>query len=475
MEADLWRPHAGPQTAFLSSPHYEVFYGGAAGGGKSDCLLVDALGQITHPRYRALLLRRSYPELRELIDRSRVLYPAAWPGAKFKEADRTWVFPSGARIEFGYLSADSDAYRYQGQEYTFVGFDELTHFSEWSYHFVCSRIRTTAAGLNCYVRATSNPGGVGHIWVKSRFVDPAVPGTPVVDELTGQTRVFIPSLLKDNPSLAATDYGKRLLALPDADRKALLEGDWNAYSGSVFDFIPGVHTWTWKQFEEQTGFDHIPPEWTRFRIMDWGFAKPFAIYWIAVDYEGRAYVYREFYGCEVDSKGHVRANTGLRLEPSKVAERVASLEEGEKISVGWTGPDLFSSGRGDTTAGIKISEKFEGQGIYFTPWDAGRDSRKAKKMAFHERLYVETDEEGEYSEMPGLIFLEKECPHAIRTIPALEYDPNKGGEDIDSTMEDHAYDAISAFCLMRPWRPSVKQSSPRWMRQQHTRARGLVG
>lgn len=457
----VWRPNRGPQTRFLASRVYEVLFGGAAGGGKSEALLVDALRQVHRPKYRALLLRRSFPELRELITRSRDLYPVAFPGARFNKQEKAWQFPNGAVIEFGYLAQDDDVYRYQGQEYSYVGWDEVTHFSEFAYTYLLSRVRTTDPDLQPRVRATANPGGRGHAWVKARFVDPAPAGVVFQDPATGTSRVFIASTLSDNPHLAVTDYGRRLEALPEADRRALLEGDWNAYEGSVFRLDAGVHVLTREQCQALWGGDAPPSEWPRFRVMDWGYARPFAILWIAVDSQGCAHVYREWYGVQLDARGSVQANVGLRLEPEEVARRVAEIERhaGEKEVTGWTGPDLFDVGRRDHGGGRPIAESFTRHGVFHTEWPAGPGSRRSKKIAVHERLAYKRNADGQLVQPPGLVIAGEACVHLCRTLPALEYDPHNA-EDVDTTGEDHAYDALAAFCLKRPWGPRPKQARP---------------
>ena len=132
----IFSPNEGPQTDFLAAPETDVLYGGAAGGGKSYAMLVDPLRFAHRAAHRALILRRSMPELRELIDKSRELYPKAFPGCKFREVEKIWTFPSGAKLEFGFLERDADVYRYQGQAYSWIGFDEITHLStefSWNY------------------------------------------------------------------------------------------------------------------------------------------------------------------------------------------------------------------------------------------------------------------------------------------------------------------------------------------------------
>ena len=218
----IFQPNDGPQTEFLAAPEIDVLYGGAAGGGKSYAMLDDPLRFCHRSAHRALILRRSMPELRELIDKSRELYPRAFPGAKFREVEKVWNFPSGAKIEFGFLERDADVYRYQGQSYSWIGFDEITHLpTEFGWNYLSSRLRTTDSEITPYLRCTANPGGVGAHWVKKRYVDPSEPGESFLGG-DGLQRKFIPARLDDNPYLAADGrYEEMLKALPPVQRRQL--------------------------------------------------------------------------------------------------------------------------------------------------------------------------------------------------------------------------------------------------------------
>jgi hypothetical protein len=176
----IFQPNPGPQTDFLSAPEQEVLYGGAAGGGKSYAMLADPVRYFNNPKARMLLVRRTTEELRELVAVSKELYPRAIPGIKFLERDKTWVAPSGASLWLSYLDREDDVSRYQGQAYTWIGFDELTQWpTPYAWDYMRTRLRTSKdSGLKLYQRATTNPGGPGHQWVKKMFVDPSAPGVP---------------------------------------------------------------------------------------------------------------------------------------------------------------------------------------------------------------------------------------------------------------------------------------------------------
>src|SRR5229473_1277932 len=266
----VFRPNPGPQTEFLAADEKEVFYGGARGGGKSYSLLVDPLRYCDKQSARGLLLRRTMPELRDLINHSRTLYPKAFPGAKWKEMEKEWTFPSAARIEFGYAENVQDALRYQGQAYTYIGVDELPQYpTDEVWTLLKGSLRSVDTSIPTFMRATGNPGNIGSLWVKQMFVDPAIPGTPFsvpVDPHDPNseriTRKFVQAKLSDNPYLTQTsEYKNMLLSLPEIKRRQWLQGDWSAFEGAAFsEFDYELHVV--EPFQ-------IPDNWVKFRSCDW--------------------------------------------------------------------------------------------------------------------------------------------------------------------------------------------------------------
>ncbi len=238
-EEIVWQPTA-RQTAFLACGDFEVLYGGAAGGGKSDALLIDALclqfDATNNAHHRAVLFRRSFPELRDLIDRSLEIYPQIIEGAKYNQTEKVWTFPSGAKVEFGYLQHDNDRLKYRGRAWNYIGFDELTLWpTSTCYLYLFSRCRSSDKSIPRYIRATTNPDGPGQKWVMERWGIQAdgqetnIPVDLVDDEagiVTTLRRRFIPARLSDNPHLSGTGYREALLQLDPEEREALLKGLW---------------------------------------------------------------------------------------------------------------------------------------------------------------------------------------------------------------------------------------------------------
>ena len=300
LERDVaFRPNPGPQTDFLAANEREVFYGGARGGGKTYSLLIAPLRFVDKPTSRALLIRRSMPELRDVIFQTQQLYPKAVPGAKFKTQENTWHFPGGARIEFGYCENLQDVLRYQGQSYSWIGVDELPQYdSPDVWYFLRSSLRSADPSIPLHMRATGNPGNRGSRWVKELFIEPCKPNTrfseKVEYELEGRTlsteitRKFIPASVWDNPYLTQdSSYIAMLASLPEVKRKQFLYGDWDVVEDGAFsEFDRSTHVV--EPFE-------VPNGWTRIRAADFGFSSPSAILWGAVDYDNNIWIYRELY------------------------------------------------------------------------------------------------------------------------------------------------------------------------------------
>lgn len=450
----IWQPQP-RQAAFMARPEYEALYGGAAGGGKSDALVVEALRQVHIPHYKGLILRKTYPQLAELIDKTLNYYPRAYPKARYNASSHTWTFPSGARIIFGSMQYTKDRTRYQGQAYDYIAFDELTHFTYDEYSYLFSRNRPNGPGTRVYIRATANPGGIGHGWVKERFVTAAPPMTPIEEEVlwyspdgeehsTVQRRIFVPASVFDNQALLANDpaYVQRLAAMPEAERNALLYGDWDSFSGQVFTEWRNdpAHYKDHRQTHVIEPFP-VPENWAIWCGLDWGYSRPFSVGWYAVDRQRRLYRIRELYGCTGTP------NEGVKWEPAAVARRIKQIEAQDLNLRGRTirrvgDPAIWGS---DGTE--SIGALMEREGVYF---DRGDHARIDGKMQVHNRLAFDADG------YPRLQVFST-CKHFIRTVPALVYDETDV-EDIDTDGEDHIYDELRYVCMANPIAPPERKT-----------------
>lgn len=270
-----------PQTTFLVYEGHEALYGGAAGGGKSDALLAGALQYVDRPGYAALILRRSFADLAlpgAIMARSHEYLQGK---ARWNDRDKTWTFPSGATLTFGYLEHDNDVYRYQSSEFQYVAYDELTQFTERQYTYLFSRLRRRVElDVPIRMRAATNPGGVGHGWVMGRF--PIDRGEKPSDK---GGRVFVPAKLSDNPGVDQGAYVESLGELDDVTRRQLLDGDWGAAEGLAFKVPP----------EAIIGEFAPPDDWQRFESLDHGLANPTCVLAWAADYDGNLVTFDSYY------------------------------------------------------------------------------------------------------------------------------------------------------------------------------------
>ena len=413
----IFHPNDGPQTDFLAADEKDVLYGGAAGGGKSYAMLVDPLRYAHKKAHRALILRRSMPELREMIDKSRELYPQAFPGAKFREVEKLWNFPSGAKVEFGFLERDADVYRYQGQAYSWIGFDEITHLpTEFSWNYLASRLRTTDPEIQTYLRCTANPGGVGSHWVKKRYIEPSESNKSFLGA-DGLTRKFIPAKLADNPYLAEDGvYEQMLKSLPPIQRRQLLEGNWDVAEGAAFvEFSPEHHIIT--PFE-------LPVHWERVKSVDYGYAAESCCLWGIMDVnDNTLIIYRELYKKGLTGEELGAIITDMETEDPFSVNGV--LDTAAWARTGTTGPTV---GESLIRAGHKLRRADK--------------NRIQGKIQVHE--YLKIRENGR----PKLQIFNT-CPNLIRelqSIPLSKTNP----EDVDTKASDHAYDALRYMIMSRP-------------------------
>ena len=413
----VFKANEGPQTDFLAAGELDVLYGGAAGGGKSYAMLVDPLRYVHRPAHRALILRRSMPELRELIDKSRELYPKAVLGCKFREVEKLWNFPSGAKIEFGFLERDADVYRYQGQAYSWIGFDEITHLpTEFGWNYLASRLRTTDPEIVPYLRCTANPGGVGATWVKKRYIDPFPPNESFLGK-DGLSRKFIPARLEDNPHLSSDGrYEQMLKALPEVQRRQLLEGNWDISEGAAFtEFDPEMHVIP--PFE-------IPIGWERVKGIDYGYASESACIWGTVDpSDGTLIIYRELYRKGLTGEDLAQMITNMELEDPFSVQGV--LDTAAWNRTGTTGP----------TVGETLQR-------------AGHKLRRADKNRIQGKIQIHEYLRTQPSGRPKIQIFSN-CPNLIRELQSIPLDKSNP-EDVDTHAPDHAYDALRYLIMSRP-------------------------
>ena len=434
-EKVVWSPNPGPQAEFVACMEREVLYGGAAGGGKSEGLLASALRDTGNRYHRAILFRRSFPQLRALIDKAYQIYPTA--GGVYREGPKEWRFPSGASIRFGYLETPADAYQYQGFEFNWMGFDELTQLpTDDAYIYLTgSRLRTLAAsGLDEKIRAATNPGGNGHGWVRQRW---NIPGdgssTESWDSQTKSWRLFIRSNIKDNPHLAGTKYEENLNRLPSALRAALKEGRWDIVAGAKFsEFSHAVHT-----CDPFT----IDPEWNVWRGADDGMNAPASILWF-IKRDGIYYVIGELYRSGMIAE--VMSEAVLKKDESITGRQSPNL-------TGSIDSSSFNDAGVGNQVGIGRAQVMNRLGCRWRPCEKTNTSRVAGANLIHSLQRIQPNGK------PGLIIF-KTCRNLIATLPTLPVDPNNI-EDVDTDSDDHCF-AAGTMVLTETGERPIEQVRP---------------
>lgn len=438
------------QELFLMDEHRHVNFGGARGGGKSFGIRLKAvILALLFSGIRMMIVRKSYTEL--TANHIKPLKEMLKCGtkdeiAKYNDSKKEMRFPNGSEILFRYCDTESDADRYQGTEVDVLFLDEATQLSESQIKKLCACVR----GVNDFPKRTyytCNPGGKSHGYIKRLFIDRKYESGEYPEDYS-----FIQSLVTDNKALMESnpEYLRELEALPPKLRKAWLEGRWDVFEGAFFEEFrttpepqkchdAGIteeealaeHRWTHviKPFD-------IPKEWKIYRSYDFGYGKPFSICWYAVDYENRAYMILELYGCTGTANEGVRWTAAQQFDKVVEIEREHPFLKGRRIH-GVADPSIW-----DGSKGISVAEEADKRQLWF---EKGINDRIAGWMQVHERLKF--DENGY-----AMLYIFDNCKDAIRTLPLMMYDEHKA-EDLDTDLEDHIADSLRYFCMMRPIAP----------------------
>lgn len=437
------------QGEALSTPATEVLYGGAAGGGKSHLMrIASIIWCAAIPGLQVYIFRR----IRDDLIKNHIEGPkgfrsvlAPWVACGFvtivEDEIRFW---NGSKIYLCHCKDAKDVYKYQGAEIHVLLIDELTHFTDPMYRFLRSRVRMVGVTLPEEYRGKfprilcgSNPGNIGHLWVKETFVSPAAPMTlrAMAANDGGMLRQFIPARLDDNPSMQEDDpgYEGKLSGLgSEALVRAMRFGDWDVIEGAFFD--------CWDRERHVVRPFAIPKHWTRFRSMDWGSAAPFSVGWWAIASEptpaGRLTLprgclvrYREWYG------------EGKKLHAEVVADGIKERERDDGILQGVLDPSAFR-----VDGGPSIAERMALRGVHFRAADNTRVPQRGAMSGWDAmRARMIGDADGN-----PMIVCFSTCVDSIRTIPVLQHDPDKP-EDLDTDAEDHAADDWRYACSSRPW------------------------
>ena len=398
------------QDKFHSSPAKFRLFGGAAGGGKSEAMLFEAIALCQEiPGAYGLLMRKTFPELKmSLIMRALEKLPRDL--YKYYSTDHVLLWkPTNSKIQFGHCEREDDIHRYQGAEFDFIGIDELTHFDEFTVKFLWSRLRSSKPGVIPRFFASTNPGNVGHAWVKRLWVENKLTSDEIMAGFKKLDFEFIPSLVSDNKYINE-DYVANLKMLPENQRKMLLEGSWDVFEGKFFeDYDESRHI--------IPSFT-IPDAWPKYRAIDFGRTAPFACLWFALDYDGNIYVYKEYYkaGQEVDE------NT----------DSIIALSGSERYEYTVIDSAVFAK----TGFGESIGDRIRRKGLDIIP--AHKD-RLAGWSAL--KQYLHWDEKTQPK-----VRIMKCCPSLIEEMRNAIYDKNKV-EDMNTTQPDHALDALRYFIM----------------------------
>jgi len=441
----IWKPQEGSQYVFLTCPIYEVLYEGTRGPGKTDALLMDFAqdcGKGFGPAWRGILFRESYPQLTDIIAKTKKWFYAFFPQAKYNGGDHTWTWPDGEQLLLRFIDSEDDYWNYHGHEFPWIAFEELTNWpTDVCYDVMKGCNRSSTQGMPRKYRATANPYGPGHNWVKAYFIDPAPAGKVISDEKgLGRDRVRIHGSIFENKVLlkADPDYLRTLQTIKDPNRrKAWLGGSWDITAGGALDDL----------WDERYHF--IPPfaisrSWKVDRSFDWGSSRPFSVGWwaesdgteiqikrngdlITKSYPaGSIFRIAEWYGW------NGTADKGCKMLSANIAVGIKKIETNFAFEVK---PGPADNSIFDAQEGTSIADEMARQGIKWTK----SDKRPGSRIAGLERLrtFLEASAKDQ-PELPGL-YIFNTCSHFKRTVPVLPRDKRKF-DDVDTSTEDHVYD-----------------------------------
>lgn len=428
------------QIQFFKAKNKFIAYGGSRGGGKSWAARRKALLLALNPDLKGmqiLILRRRYNDVYEnhIFPLSLELHGFV----KYNQKTKSFDFPWGSRLIFGYCDHEKDVLQYQGKAYDCIVVEEATQFTEFMIQSLTECLRPSGFMADYKkwtprMYFTCNPGGIGHAYIKRLFIDKVYQRKEKPENYT-----FVPSTVFENKFIMDNDptYVELLENLPENRRKAMLYGNWDVYEGQFFtDWLNDEEGYITRKNTHVIEPFTIPDSWTRYRVLDWGYAKPFSVGWYAINNDDQAFRYRKWYG----STGE--PDVGLRMTPEQVAQQIKVIEdeyeEGNYIH-GVADPAIFA-----TDTGKSVAESFEDYGIYFDPAD---NSRLTGWNQMRERMKF--DENG-----MAMLYVFKDNRDFIRTVPSLIHDETKV-EDLDTTQEDHIADECRYFCMARPVAPRI--------------------
>ena len=422
-----WRPQPGPQEAAIRASFVdELFFGGARGGGKSEFLLGDFLSDVDTygEHWKGVLIRRTYPELDEILNRSRQIFRAAYPDAEYKVGRHEWIFKNGATLKLRHLENEADADHFQGLEFSIILWDELTSWPDMrAYHKLKACLRSSAEIPTKRIRASGNPGGPNHNNVKAYFID-AAPESTIVEGDDGMTRMYIRSLVTDNKILLDKDPGyiKRLEGVGDEQLvKAWLEGDWDSFVGQYFT--------NWNEQKVAVPSFEIPDHWPLFGGLDYGEAAPTSYGLYTVDYDGNVYRICEYYQANATASQHA-ANIAQMIE-------ACPFTGGRYPQATYADPSMFVKRRLSEVINHSPADVFAEQGIFLSRANNDRITgwRVVNDALIKERIYC-------FNGWNDAL---------MRTMPALPRS-SRNPEDLDTTAEDHAADELR-YAMMHVYKP----------------------